>query len=101
MLASFSVAAEGSAFRIRFVPHFTGTLEVRTRHPQLIDLTYGSTTCEAEAEEPAECVLFQSQPHRPSAVGYELSAWTQAGSRQRFEQTTQVTVDASGAWRPR
>ncbi len=102
MLASFSVAEEGAAFRIRFVPHFTGRLEVRAGHPQLIDLSYGSTTCEAKAEEPTECVLVLSRPQRPSAVRYELSAAPHDGSRQRFGgQVTAVRVDASGAGRPR
>lgn len=102
MLASFSVAEEATAFRIRFVPHFTGTLTVRAGHPQLFDLTYGSATCEAEAEEPAECVLVLSRPQRPSGVKYELSAVPHDGSSQRFGgQVTAVTVDSAGAGRPR
>lgn len=95
MLASFSVEEEGSAFRIRFVPHFTGVLEVRTAHPQLLDLSYGSATCEAKAEKPAECVLVLSRPQRPSAVVFEVHAVPPAGS------LIAVTVDSAGAGRPR
>lgn len=102
MLASFSVAEEGTAFRVRFVPHFTGRLEVRAGHPQLIDLTYGRTTCEARAEETAECVMVLSRPQPSSGVRFELSALPLAGSRLRFEgPLTVVRVDSAGVGRPR
>ncbi len=101
MLASFTAVEQGTAFRIRFVPHFTGTLEVRAGHPQLFDMNYGSVTCRAEAEQTAECFLGLTRPMRPSAVRFELSALPQDGSRKFGGQVTTVLIDSSGTARPR
>ncbi|MDP2275183.1 MAG: hypothetical protein Q8K32_30845 [Archangium sp.] len=101
MLASFSVDEKGTAFRIRFVPHFTGTLEVRAGSPQLFDVFYGSVTCQAVAEEATECFLGLERPLRPSAVRFELSGAPQEGSRQFGGQVTTVRVDSSGTAQPR
>ena len=101
MLASFSVEEKGTAFRIRFVPHFTGTLEVRAAHPQLFDVNYGSATCPAEAENAAECFLGLERPLRPSAVRFAVSAVPQDGSSQVGNQVITVMVDPSGTGRPR
>ncbi len=101
MLASFSAEEQGTAFRLRFVPHFTGTLEVRAGSPQLFDVNYGSVTCQALAEEAAECFLGLERPLRPSSVRFELSAVAQDGSKQFGGRVITVMVDSSGTGRPR
>lgn len=101
MLASFSVETTGTGLRVHFTPHFTGTLHVTSANRSIADLTYGRTTCRAVAEEPTECLLLPSRAGGSLSRDFELSAWAD-GDPSRFSgPVTWVTVDDTGAGRPR
>lgn len=97
ILASMSMVAEGSTFRIRYVPHFAGELWVSATHPAIPDIQYGRVECVASPEQEGECVMELREPMKLSACVLEVGG---SYPHARGATVTIVRVDERGNARP-